>query len=141
MILGVFAKCESLFEAGTTLHQSAPERTGAPTPAAATTPAEEDHTEAFRKFVLFDRVREPDWLSRLSKVRFVVTGALVAETTYPANWRDTSASSRPAESICEQLWAYVQRGVRREWKGVAVLAADRTALVTRKDVNGSCRQQ
>jgi hypothetical protein len=109
-------------------------------PAGDPPPAEEDHTVAFKDFIMIDREREPDWLPRLSRVVFTGTGALVAETTLPADWRDATTRTRPAESICTQLFAYVQRGAKREWKGVSVLASDGSALVDRKDVAGSCKQ-
>ena len=140
-ILGVAANCEGLVDKVVQTNEDAvPDRREVSTPKAATPTVEPDHTEAFKNFLMLDRTREPDWLARVTRVRFTETGALIAETSFPANWRDAGTPSRPAESICTQLWAYVQRGVRREWHGVFVLAADGTALVSRKDLNGSCRQ-
>jgi len=98
-----------------------------------------DITEEFRVFAMFDRVREPPWLERITRVFWAENGQLHAETSYPADWSDTSDASRPVESICGQLYAYQLREVRR-WTGVAVLAADGTKLVVRTDQNGSCRQ-
>jgi hypothetical protein len=98
-----------------------------------------DITEEFLVFAMFDRVREPPWLDRISRVYWAENGQLHAETSYPADWSDTNDASRPVESICGQLYAYQLREVR-QWTGVAVLAADGTKLVVRTDQNGSCRQ-
>jgi hypothetical protein len=140
IILGLLVQRGGLEKVQTDDQNPPPAGLDATTPTAATTPVEVDHADAFKKFVMIDREREPDWFSRITRVRFTGDGELVAETSLPADWRDTGTPSRPAESICTNLFAYVQRGVRRQWHGVTVLAADRTALVTRKDLNGSCRQ-
>jgi hypothetical protein len=96
-------------------------------------------TDEFLQFAMFDRVREPPWLDRITRVFWAENGQLHAETSYPADWSDTSDPSRPVESICGQLYAYQLREVR-QWTGVAVLAVDGTELVVRTDQNGSCRQ-
>jgi hypothetical protein len=107
-------------------------------PATSSKPAP-DITEEFRVFAMFDRVREPPWLDRITRVFWADNGQLHAQTSYPADWSDTNDPSRPVESICGQLYAYQLREVR-QWTGVAVLAADGTQLVVRTDQNGSCRQ-
>jgi hypothetical protein len=103
-------------------------------------PAEQDLTEAFRAFVMIDRSREPDWFAQLTRVTFAENGALTAQTSLPRDWRDESGRTRPAESICTQLFAYAQRGAKRAWTTIAVLADDGTALVTRTGAAASCRQ-
>jgi len=100
----------------------------------------EDLTAAFRAFVMFDRNREPAWLSKVVRVRWANDGKLQAETSYPANWSDSTDPTRPAESICTNLYGYFIRNQIR-WTGVQVLASDGSALVVRTSQEGSCRQR
>jgi hypothetical protein len=142
IILGVASQCEGLLDKVVQADQDAvPDRRGVSTPKAATPTVEPDHTEAFKKSVMRDRTGEPDWLAKVTRVRFTAAGALIAETTFPANWRDASTPSRPVESICTQLFVYLQGGTVSGWQSVIVLAADGTTLISRKDPRGSCRQQ
>jgi len=110
-----------------------------PSPSSIPPPPPVDHVAAFKKHVMVDRAREPDWLARVTHVR-LIDGTLSAETTFPADWRDTSTPSRPAESICGQLFSYAQRGAKLTWTTITVKASDGTALVTRQGVGGSCKQ-
>jgi hypothetical protein len=98
------------------------------------------HLEAFREFVMIDREREPDWMAQLTSVTFTAAGELSADTTLPPDWRDSTTRTRPAESICTQLFAYAQRGVKRPWNTISVRANDGTPLVTRTQANNTCRQ-
>jgi hypothetical protein len=98
------------------------------------------HLEAFREFVMIDRDREPDWMAQLTRVTFTAAGELSADTTLPPDWRDSTTRTRPAESICTQLFAYAQRGVKRPWSTISVRANDGTPLVTRTQANNTCRQ-
>jgi hypothetical protein len=102
-------------------------------------PSTVDHVVAFKQFVMVDRVKQPDWYARVSRVR-LADGQLIASTTLPANWKDASTPSRPAESICGQLFAYAQRGAGLTWTSITVQADDGTPLVTRTGTAGSCRQ-
>ena len=103
------------------------------------TPTPQDLTAAFRAFVMFDRNREPAWLSKVIRVRWATDGKLQAETSYPANWSDATDATRPVESICTNLYGYFIRNQIR-WTGVQVLAGDGTPLVVRTSQQGSCRQ-
>jgi hypothetical protein len=99
-----------------------------------------EHLDAFRAFVMIDREREPEWFAQLTRVTFTDAGELSADTTLPPDWRDATTRTRPAESICTQLWAYAQRGVNRTWTTISVRANDGSALVTRTAANNTCRQ-
>jgi hypothetical protein len=101
-------------------------------------PADVDHIAAFRQHVMFDRSQEPDWFGEVTHVR-LTNGTLFADTTLAPGWRDTSRRSRPAESICDQLFSYAQRGAKLTWTTITVKASDGSALVSR-GVNGSCKQ-
>jgi hypothetical protein len=98
------------------------------------------HLDAFREFVMIDREREPDWMAQITRVTFSAAGELTADTTLPSDWRDSTTRTRPAESICTQLFAYAQRGVKRPWNTISVRANDGTPLVTRTQANNTCRQ-
>jgi hypothetical protein len=98
-----------------------------------------DHVAAFKQHVMLDATREPDWLANVTHVR-LADGTLYAETTYPPDWRDSSVRTRPAESICGQLFAYAQRGAKLTWTSIQVRASDGKPLVTRQGTGGSCKQ-
>jgi hypothetical protein len=89
---------------------------------------------------MIDRVREPDWMAQVTRVTFTDAGALTADTTLPPDWRDSTTRTRPAESICTQLFAYAQRGVKRAWTVISVRANDGSAIITRTKANDTCGQ-
>lgn len=121
---------------------TAVERGTAPADSVASSPASDaGHLTAFREFVMIDREREPEWMAQVTRVTFADSGELTAETTLPGDWRDSTTRTRPAESICTQLFAYAQRGVKRPWTTISVLASDGAALVTRTATGNTCRQQ
>jgi len=98
-----------------------------------------DHIAPFKEHVMFDRARQPDWFGEVTHVR-LENGTLYAETTLPPGWRDISRQSRPAESICGNLYSYTVRTAKLTWTTIVVKASDGSALVTRQGTGGSCKQ-
>ena len=102
-------------------------------------PEKVDYIAPFKEHVMFDRNRAPDWFGEVTHVR-LENGTLYAETTLPPGWRDISRQSRPAESICGNLYSYTVRTAKLTWTTIVVKASDGSALVTRQGTGGSCKQ-
>jgi hypothetical protein len=95
-----------------------------------------DVTESFFEFASRDEPFPPEWLVRVTEVRWNEDGSLWAFTTLPNDQRQRRTT---IETICEKATAYVD-AAGREFHGVSVRAAeDGTELLTRPDLDAGCR--
>jgi hypothetical protein len=95
-----------------------------------------DVTESFFEFARRDEPFPPEWLLRVTQVRWNEDGSLSVFTNLPADQRQARTT---VETICEKATAYVD-AAGREFRGVFVLAAeDGRELLIRADLDADCR--
>jgi len=95
-----------------------------------------DVTESFFEFARRGEPFAPEWLLRVTQVRWQDDGALWGFTTLPNDQRQRRMT---IETFCEKLSAYVEAS-SRPFAGVSVRAAqDNAELHTRPDLASDCR--